>query len=507
MKIQKLCLLLALPLMLVSCQPENTDDPEKPNGDDPVIDTPVVTDGVKDGIRVAYSAESTGNIIRSEVNVKDGKIAKVNFHEFQIGASNIGATSATEGDVLSVDGKNYAAHLSVFGKVYTAETKTVDEKTSVVYKHGAEDLDEFLNSQSSQEQLADLYYAYVNNFIFSCDENGEPNGLIHLYDKASADSTYWVQGGWVKLGWKANIKAIEDSLLGKDPNEVKTAKGEDKIWTVDGVATGATINNFDPYVNAAKAAFNGESNITVSFGRDMIEGREKNGHQSCFVKAEVIFNEGKVQKAYINETDQFLSLAATLTAEQLELVGENNYLDLVTPAKNEGDPDTHTYYAKTLKVGEDTVTGSLDVTAELTAAKEKVNFQKDGKVALEYYGSTAELAQDYYNAAFLHNISVVGKDGEIAAKRGNKTATKAERDNGYWNITNGSKETINNSRWKWNIDKLEKGLVGVDFSKEVALARNDAKELTLNGVTTGATMTEGETLIQFIQTAYSYLAK
>ena len=108
----------------------------------------------------------------------------------------------------------------------------------------------------------------------------------------------------------------------------------------------------------------------------------------------------------------------------------------------------------------------------------------------------------------LHNINKVKADGTVVAPgtRGNRTATKAEKDNGYWNFTDGSKDTVNNSRWKWNIAKVEAALVGLDLSADIAATKGDDNFWSFGTVSTGASMTEAETFLALAKVAFSYLA-
>lgn len=60
----------------------------------------------------------------------------------------------------------------------------------------------------------------------------------------------------VGLGWKANIKKLCDFIAANGfSDEGLTVKGENKIWTVDGVSTGATLVDFNDYVALCKVAY------------------------------------------------------------------------------------------------------------------------------------------------------------------------------------------------------------------------------------------------------------
>ena len=458
-------------------------------------------DAVKDGVRVAYGMTG-GNLIRAEINVKDGKVAAAHFGEFQVGASVLATANVAEASdaVFTVAGKygnSYVAkYLNFNGDVY-AGTLDAEGKT-VTFKKGDTDLDAKIGALTAQDELASLYHTLENNFVYGSDAEGNDLGLTKQINKASADSKYWPTKEGV-LGWKGNTAKIEAALVGKDLSKD----------TVDKTASGATTGSFQTYIDLATKAFKGESLATVHYSRDMIEGREKNGHSMCFAQIELHFGaDKKVKKAFINETDQFMTLAAKLTDEEAALFADDEKLT-VTTTKN--DVTTTTVYAKNLSVAGELFTGSV---LETAYQKEALGFSNAAVTAakftnsLDYFGSTLELAQSYYHAAMLHNINKVKADGTVVAPgtRGNRTATKAEKDNGYWNITNGSKDTVNNSRWKWNIAKVETALVGLDLSADIAATQGDDKIWSFGTVSTGASMTEAETFLALAKVAFSYLA-
>lgn len=458
-------------------------------------------DAVRDGVRVAYGMTG-GNLIRAEINVKDGKVAAAHFGEFQVGASVLATANVAEASdaVFTVAGKygnSYVAkYLNFNGDVYAG---TLDaEGKKVTFKKGDTDLDAKIGALTAQDELASLYHTLENNFVYGSDAEGNDLGLTKQLNKASADSKYWPSREGV-LGWKGNTAKIEAALVGKDLSKD----------TVDKTASGATTGSFQTYIDLATKAFKGESLATVHYSRDMIEGRAKNGHSMCFAQIELHFGaDKKVKKAFINETDQFMTLAAKLTDEEAALFADDEKLTVST-TKN--DVTTTTVYAKNLSVAGELFTGSV---LETAYQKEALGFSNAAVTAakftnsLDYFGSTLELAQSYYHAAMLHNINKVKADGTVVAPgtRGNRTATKAEKDNGYWNITDGSKDVVNNSRWKWNIAKVETALVGLDLSADIAATQGDDKIWSFGTVSTGASMTEAETFLALAKVAFSYLA-
>lgn len=475
--------------------------------------------GYVDGIRVAYAIH--GNyLIRAEVQIKDEIAQSVHFDEVvycavpdSSGNSIAKAAVQAEGDnVVNLSGVYYAKYLTVGGVTYTGTI--ADGKLS--YKRGNDNYDAISKAYSEQKDRARLYNTLVTNYAYGSDANGvKIDGLITpIYSKASEDSSYWLPGTH-GLGWKANISKIEAGLTGKNlskiASEYKKASDSAKSKTgfVDSVDTGATISSFNAYVKAAKSAFTGESRVVEQFGLD---------HQNCFSKTElVVGKDNKVVYANINETNQFLSRLAKRPAES---GNDAPVVHFHTDATDKAAA-VDTYYSQYISVNGKVWTGT-----PLAAAKsrEYVAYANGTDTnARAYYASSAYLANHYYNAQFLHQISVV-KDANGTASTdkvayGNKTATKAEYGNNYWTTGHGAPEGVKPENyqtwWKWNIDAVEKAFVGLDFTnltKDSAVtskepAADGHKYVTIGDVKTGATMSETKTYVQFAHEAYGYLVK
>lgn len=475
--------------------------------------------GYVDGIRVAYAIH--GNyLIRAEVQIKDEIAQSVHFDEVvycaapdSSGNSIAKAAVQAEGDnVVNLSGVYYAKYLTVGGVTYTGTI--ADGKLS--YKRGNDNYDAISKAYSEQKDRAKLYNTLVTNYAYGSDANGvKIDGLITpIYSKASEDSSYWLLGTH-GLGWKANISKIEAGLTGKNlskiASEYKKASDSAKSKTgfVDSVDTGATISSFNAYVKAAKSAFTGESRVVEQFGLD---------HQNCFSKTElVVGKDNKVVYANINETNQFLSRLAKRPAES---GNDAPVVHFHTDATDKAAA-VDTYYSQYISVNGKVWTGT-----PLPAAKsrEYVAYANGTDTnARAYYASSAYLANNYYNAQFLHQISVV-KDANGTASTdkvayGNKTATKAEYGNNYWTTGHGAPEDVKPENyqtwWKWNIAAVEKAFVGLDFTnltKDSAVtskepAADGHKYVTIGDVRTGATMSETKTYVQFAHEAYGYLVK
>lgn len=475
--------------------------------------------GYVDGIRVAYAIH--GNyLIRAEVQIKDEIAQSVHFDEVvycaapdSSGNSIAKAAVQAEGDnVVNLSGVYYAKYLTVGGVTYTGTI--ADGKLS--YKRGNDNYDAISKAYSEQKDRAKLYNTLVTNYAYGSDANGvKIDGLITpIYSKASEDSSYWLPGTH-GLGWKANISKIEAGLTGKNLSKIASEykKASDsaasKTGFVDSVDTGATISSFNAYVKAAKSAFTGESRVVEQFGLD---------HQNCFSKTElVVGKDNKVVYANINETNQFLSRLAKRPAES---GNDAPVVHFHTDATDKAAA-VDTYYSQYISVNGKVWTGT-----PLPAAKsrEYVAYANGTDTnARAYYASSAYLANNYYNAQFLHQISVV-KDANGTASTdkvayGNKTATKAEYGNNYWTTGHGAPEDVKPENyqtwWKWNIDAVEKAFVGLDFTnltKDSAVTSKDPdddghKYVTIGDVRTGATMSETKTYVQFAHEAYGYLVK
>ena len=462
---------------------------------------------VKDGIRVAYSIQDY-NLVRAEVQVKDGKAASVRFDEYPVTNNYVALTTQTSGDnVISGDVTSYgktstayrAKYLNVNGTVFTGTYAN----GAFTYSNGSNitDYDAWAKGLTSQKDLSDLYYAIANNFVYGCDKDGNKvEGLTaNNLSKADYASTYWTFGKELDEGsrWKWNINKLEKALVGKDLDKVtlasvKNDKNTITDWTVDSTSTGATMTSIDAHFNLAKQAFDGTSKVVAYYNADALANRTSNGHKDCIAKVElVVGNDNKVVDAHINETVEFLD---TFAASSTEPTYEH-----VAFTKKGKHGDSNLFEAKYMWLNGTVYTASA-------ASSDSANYiYKNGNT--EAYTSIASdpyLSADFYNAAFTHHIRVA-KDATASetydANYANKTATKAEYGCTYWNTTTANK-TINGSQWKWNIDKVEKSFVNKDMSKATVAAIKDetGKKTTgwkLDSVETGATMTEYETFAAF----------
>lgn len=522
MKEQKLVLLTAAAALmaLAGCNDSRTNS--STNSVAPTVSsTQGQTNGI-DGIRVAYGVVSD-NLIRAEVQVKNKVVNSVRFDEVKFGASTIGETSAEAGDNVVTFGTgdkavNYAKYLKVGDKLFTASVGD-----AFAYKNGDTDLDAYYKDASrTQAELSDFYYNLVNNFVYGADSTGAriQGEIATIVSKASKDSTYWdyIKDGKAVEGsqWKWNIQKIENALKGKDLSKaVKTDQGDDKVWTLDSVATGATIGSFDTYIELAAKAFKGESKIIAYYGADKLDGRKSNGHYNCISKVElVVGSDNKVIDTHINETTRFLEHWGTAKEDS----AFPTVLKTTTSTASDGTTtEKKAYYAQYMSVNGTVWTATVN--NDTSKNKQNVIYSSSlSQDALDYYGNDPYRAADYYNAAFSHHVNISSDDkgtNLINPTLGNVTATKAEYDCTYWLTGHGAPEDVKpadaNNWWQWNIRAVENAFAGKDFSKEIEVEPAEAadadghKYITFGGVKTGATMTEFATFVEFARRAYGYL--
>lgn len=474
------------------------------------------TTTVADGIRVAYTINGY-NVIRAEVQVKDGKTTSVHFDEVPFTSDYVALTTTTEGDnIISGDVTSYGSTYTAYRAKYfsyngTLYTGTYADGAFTFTDANGVNYDTWAKGLTSQADLSDLYYTVVNNYVFGCDSTGAKiDGLTaDNYSKASYDSTYWNVEDTTKSiegsQWKWNIAKIEEALTGKDLTTVSEATADDdSTYVYDGVDTGATMHSFNTYVTLAQTAFLGTSKVVAYYGADKLDSRKSNGHYNCIAKVElVVGDDNTVVDAHINETVRFLEQWGASDAE-----GTYPTVTYETTTTN--------YVAQYMVVGDKVWTGTPNTTD--TTNKQKVIYSDGTNTdALAYYGNDPYLAADYYNAAFTHHVRIASdasatKTYDPTWK--NVTATKAEYANTYWTSNHDGTNHVADGYdtcWKWNIAKVEASFVGVDFTDAATTVHADTanddglKTWTINGTETGATMTEYETFATFAHNAYAYL--
>lgn len=544
---KKVMLLSALSLLsLVGCTARGYSSSNKEDSSSTPSSSTVESGVVSNGreiekniqIRVAYGYFED-NLVRAEVQVKDNAVYKVHFDEVKASTEYLGVikSGVTEGaNVVSGDvtswgtttKKYMAKYLNYNGTVYTA-SYSAENNGTFIYKNQAGDVfnTQFTNlngnhcvTSDSQAKMAELYYNIVNNFVYASDAEGKRDDSIAVnqYSKASMDSNYWITNAAGKnvngSQWRWNIELLEKAIEGKDlKKDIKvsalTRKNDDPkkntfTWVVDGVDTGATMETYQGYIELAKEAFDGKSKVVVAYNADK-SSDTTGGNQAYIAKVELVYGaDNKVQKAFLNETSSFLGGFAKTDAEDADY-------EKVEYTKKGWSGAEKGSIAKYMSVNGDIWSADPendDQSSYFDPAHWYSNFTKED--AHTYYGDNSYLAADFYNAAFLHEIQVSSdKEGTelYPVKFTYKTATKAEYGNTYWN--DAKSENIDGSRWKWNIAKIEKVFEGVDFNDPLLSIQSptDSKKWNLNGVDSGATMTEFPSWVRIALIASSYLVK
>ena len=196
----------------------------------------------------------------------EGKVTNVIIDEMQTPEhwAEISAfDEADDGDFFAAtkpDAKRWAKKIVIGGKVFeaigTAEGVNPDYRLAE-YNNGVgllEWLRSGLNAKWYVEQMKLGNYGVSKAAGGVNNEYKNPNELS-LGDRwLKSKNGYWAPG--YGLGWKANIEAIQNYLMQNGFADKGIAvRGEDKVWTINGTATGATINACNEYINLAQIAY------------------------------------------------------------------------------------------------------------------------------------------------------------------------------------------------------------------------------------------------------------
>ncbi len=212
------------------------------------------------------------------MKVKKGEVTAVTFEEYYLPYS-WAQLETIDGelpeDVLEVEmlsrgntvTKHYAKYIKIGDKLLTGESREAElEIDGVAYNNqkvkysgeGIEDLYTWL--RNSEENCK----WYVDQILADKAHIAKADGTKATYTVAGnaangfAKSTtgYWVvEDG---LGWSGNMAKIAEALVGTkvDATDAELVQGEDKIWTIKGTASGATVTDFKDYYEVARRAYN-----------------------------------------------------------------------------------------------------------------------------------------------------------------------------------------------------------------------------------------------------------
>ncbi len=208
----------------------------------------------------AYAVIQSDYVGVAEITVKGEKVTALKFDEVYLPTQWAQTTAEVDGLTLSYAG-NYgdvivAKYVMVGDKKFTGVLNA--DNTGVVYSaDGIADLKAYLATEANAKWYAeqvlagnakatDASWAKASFSIY-----GETTGWTKL------TSGYWPTGGWGQ-GYEANIKALQDALIGTSMNLYEanfTINTENKV-VLDTITTTATITGYKEYYALAKAAYN-----------------------------------------------------------------------------------------------------------------------------------------------------------------------------------------------------------------------------------------------------------
>ena len=202
----------------------------------------------------------------AEITVnKKGVVTALTFEEVYL-PSHWAALSATEGvdadlflTYTTSKGKeaNVAKYVVVDGKLFTGSVDGTD------VKYAANGIADLKAACKDNEETAKWYAeALLAGKAFAAKADGSKAAFQITADKeggfAKSVTGYW-SGDNYPLGWKGNMAALSEALVGTemgfaDADLVKDA--ESKLWSFGGTVTKATLTDAKDYVAVAQKAYN-----------------------------------------------------------------------------------------------------------------------------------------------------------------------------------------------------------------------------------------------------------
>lgn len=230
-------------------------------------------DAKKEGTATTYMINRSEYIAYAKVSVKGDILTDVIFEEASLPNTwaklKVTSTNIPD-DVIQVGNIYYGKYLVIGDKHFTGELRNEPlivngkEEKSQTVKYFAEGINDLYTWLVSKEENMEWYVSKINSmFVANNDFEAtthesasvlKDNGKIAI---TKTDLNYWPAGqGGSELGWRGNLDKLILYLKNK-----KITVGEDKlvrtekVWSVDGVVTGATMDNFDNYYILAKRAY------------------------------------------------------------------------------------------------------------------------------------------------------------------------------------------------------------------------------------------------------------
>ena len=202
----------------------------------------------------------------AEITVdKKGVVTALTFEEvyFPTHWAGLAATEGVEADLFltytTSKGKeaNVAKYVVVDGKLFTGSVNGTD------VKYAADGIADLKAACKDNEETAKWYAeALLAGKAFAAKADGSKAAFQITADKEGGFAKS-VTGYWTveepKLGWKGNMAALSEALVGTemgfaDADLVKDA--ESKLWSFGGTVTKATLTDAKDYVAVAQKAYN-----------------------------------------------------------------------------------------------------------------------------------------------------------------------------------------------------------------------------------------------------------
>lgn len=202
----------------------------------------------------------------AEITVnKKGVVTALTFEEvyFPTHWAGLTATEGVDADLFltytTSKGKeaNVAKYVVVDGKLFTGSVDGTD------VKYAANGIADLKAACKDNEETAKWYAeALLAGKAFAAKADGSKAAFQITADKeggfAKSVTGYW-SGNNYPLGWKGNMAALSEALVGTemgfaDADLVKDA--ESKLWSFGGTVTKATLTDAKDYVAVAQKAYN-----------------------------------------------------------------------------------------------------------------------------------------------------------------------------------------------------------------------------------------------------------
>lgn len=223
--------------------------------------------GKKESTAKGYGLVHKDYVGIAEITVdKKGVVTALTFEEvyFPTHWAGLAATEGVDAGLFvtytTSKGKeaNVAKYVVVDGKLFTGEVNGTD------VKYVADGIADLKAACKDNEETAKWYAeALLAGKAFAANADGSKAAFEITADKEGgfkkSTTGYWPQGDKYLLGWKGNMEALSEALVGTsmgfaDADLVKDA--ETKLWSFGGTVTKATLTDAKDYVAVAQKAYN-----------------------------------------------------------------------------------------------------------------------------------------------------------------------------------------------------------------------------------------------------------